>query len=133
MLKIFFVINIIIADNGLEVGLKNGSKLHLSTQNIEYKYYYDLLMFAKEHNKPVAIEFDSSSSILKAVSCKLFTVSGITEQEKAYRISALPYAGVYYADKSNKQLCTLLQTSKKEEKPIWVAIQLNKILMAEPK
>jgi len=131
MLKIFFILNVLTLHNEVEIQTVSGQSFCMPETNPKFLRNVKLLEHAKKYNKPIVLQFEQDS-ILQILRCEQATVNQIFDEENGeVKISFFPLAGIYKLSNDNLEMLKLIKNSKYDKKPVWLGIDVNKIVLVE--
>lgn len=131
MLKIFFVLNILVLQEEVEIQTASGQSLCMPESNPKFSRNVKLLEHAKKYNKPVVLKVEQDT-ILQVLRCEQGEIHQIFDEENGeIEISFLSLAGIYKISKDNQEMLELIKDSQENKKPVWLGIDINKIVLIE--
>ncbi len=131
MLKIFFILNILTLQEEVEIQTASGANLCMLESVPKFSRNVKLLEHSKKYSKPIVLKIEQDV-VLQVLRCEQATVNQIFDEEDgAFKISFFPLAGIYKISKDNLELLDRLKTSQRDKKPVWLGIDMNKIVLVE--
>lgn len=131
MLKIFFILNILALQEEVDIQTTSGQNLCMLESTPKFSRNVKLLEHAKKYNKPVVLKIEQDI-VLRVLRCEQATVNKIFDEENGeLKISFLPLAGIYKISKDNLEMLDVLKNSQHDKKPVWLGIDINKIVLVE--
>lgn len=119
MLKIFFIVNILILPEKVEIQTKSGQNLYMLESNPRFAINTKLLEHVKKYNRAIILEIDDNNIISIAMFCEKGTVRQIIEDENGnFNISFYEYAAIYKLGKDKQQILQILKKSQIDKKLI---------------